>query len=373
MFHLALALPRFPFHVPRRYLVALVIGALLPITAAAPVSAALGIKIVAYYGDCNFGGNSAGANKTIKLVWKDSSGSLKSTQTVKSKANGTWASRCEALERVEVGDTIKATIGTSSHLVTAPRLTASVDREANTVSGFGPVNSNTFQVDVYSYGGGFTITNHSTLTPSSGGTGAWSTDFTGLLDILGWDDVFVAWGNGHGDVFIRYETAPGLRVWLGRSAVTVAGDPGNHVQVDLSTSGSVLRASTSGSLDFYGYLYSEFPDADAGGVRPVAGDQVAADFAGDATFAIPSMHATGNVTSDKVAGQCPHNDGYLVRVLSPDGSKSQARAGKATSPTGTFTANFATAPTFDIRAGSKIDLYCGLPSGDVVARRSTVP
>jgi hypothetical protein len=368
----ALALPRFPFHVPKRYLMALLIGGLLPITAAAPVSAALGINIVAYYGDCGFGGNSAGANKTIKLVWKDSSGSLKSTQTVKSKANGTWASRCEALERVEIGDTIKATIGTSSHLVTAPRLTASVDRAANTVNGFGPVNSTTLQVDVYSYGGGFTITNHSTLTPSSGGTGAWSTDFTGQLDILGWDDVFVSWDNGIGDVFIRYESVPGMRVWLGRSSVSVTGNPGANVQVDLTTSGSVPRSTVSGSLNFYGYLDTEFLDGDANGVKPAVGDLVTADFATDAHFAIPNIHATATVTTDRVAGQCKQNGGYLVRVLTPDGSKRQVRTGKA-SPTGAFTANFATSPAFDIKSGSKIDLYCGLATGDVVARRSTVP
>jgi hypothetical protein len=371
MSRVAAALPRLSLHLSRRALVALAIGGLLPIVTAAPAAAALGIKLTAYYGDCGFFGSSAGASKTIKIVWKAADTSLKSTQSVKSKLNGAWASKCDGSERVEVGDTIKTTIGTTSRTFTVPKITANVDRVANTVAGIGPANS-TMHVEADTYGSGFSIIDHQTVAGSTAGNGSYAVDFSGVIDILGWDDIYAYWNNARGDQYIRYVTAPGLRVWVGRSYATVVGNPNSRVQVDLADSSDTPRASTTGTLDFWGYLGTEFLDADGAGVNPAIGDHVAADFASDAHLTVPNIHATANVGTNVVNGHCLAGLGFSVRVYAPDRSRIADRIGTANG-SGNFTANFASTPSLDIRSGDKMDLYCGLATGDIVARHSTIP
>jgi hypothetical protein len=365
------ALPRFSLRLSRRALVALAIGGLLPIVSAAPASAALGIKLTAYYGDCNFFGTNAGSGKTIKIIWKASNATLKSTQTVKSKLNGTWTSKCDDAERVEVGDTIKTTIGTASRTFTVPKVTAFVDRVTDTVSGIGPANA-TINVEVDTYGGGFSIVDHQTIAGSTAGNGSYTTNFSGTIDILGWDAIFAWWNDSRGDQYVRYAPAPAMRVWLGRPYVSVVGNPNSQIQVDLADSSATPRATTTGRLDFWGFFGSEFLDADGGSVKPAIGDLVHGDFASDADWSIPDIHATANVSTNVVAGHCLAGLGFLVRVNAPDGSKTASRTGTANG-SGNFTANFGTSPSLDIKSGYKVYLYCARSTGDIIARLSTIP
>src|SRR5438105_12086469 len=114
---------------------AAMLAMLLSALTAAPVAAANNVIVFAYLGDCTFSGANAGSNKIVKIDWRDSDGNLKSKHSVTSNGSGDFFTKCEPDELIEAGDVLKTTIGTSNRSFTVPKITAQVDRNADTVAG----------------------------------------------------------------------------------------------------------------------------------------------------------------------------------------------------------------------------------------------
>ena len=63
-----------------------------------------------------------------------------------------------------------------------------------------------------------------------------------------------------------------------------------------------------------------------------------------------------------------------VEAHSRDFVKDGVRLGMQSNPMGgTFLANFATSPSVNISSGDKVDIFCKMDTGDVVAQTLTVP
>ncbi len=88
---------------------------------------------------------------------------------------------------------------------------------------------------------------------------------------------------------------------------------------------------------------------------------------------MPGITATIDKSANKVTANCGlgTNVGIRIDARTRDLSKFQSRAG-FTNGSGVFVANYATSPTYDIVTGDKVDVYCKLPPGDVVAKTFTV-
>jgi hypothetical protein len=345
--------------------------AILPATVSAATSP---ITIHAELGECQWFGDFAGNKKTIVFLWRDSAGKMKSTQRVRSQASGRYDTRCDFGEAIEVGDTIKATIGNKSHTFTIPRLTLASNRADDTVWGYGPANSS---VDVRftsieGFWTGSTAFAHNTPTDANG---LFSYDFTSEGDIRGWDQVEVESPNAHGDIAFIQTTAPTLKLYVGRpDRRNVWGyvAPGTSLEVDLLDSGHIQKAIAAGGVDRFGYFETDFIAADMGFVRAIAGDFVdaTASIGADATWQIPAIPVTIRASSDKVSGTCLPNDGWQVNARSNVADRNAFVTGM-TNASGNFSTDLTS--QMNLQRGDKVNVYCKLPSGDVVARFVTVP
>ena len=348
------------------------LGLALAATIAGPVAAANNVVVLGYFGDCQFAGSHAGASKTVKIEWRDSDGNLKSKHSVTSNGAGNFLSRCEAGELIEKGDVLKTTIGTAVRAFTVPKVTVAVDRFTDIVSGKVDPAADLF-VDVLTYDGGFAEAfgswHSSTPVPSAGSyeTSSWDTS----PQIASWDDVYVSWVNTRGDTFVRYVAATGVRVWVRQQFFEATGNPGAVATVGLLDFSLSLLADGSGRFDRNGQFVGDFLDADGDPVRIKAGNKI--DFAG-ASFDIPIITATANKSTDRVTATCGLGSGHgvLVQIRTRDLSKSSRRTGFIDGG-GTFVANFGGAPSYNIVSGDKIDIFCKVDSGNVVARTFTVP
>jgi hypothetical protein len=350
-------------------------GLLLAMLPASVSAAESQVTIYAEMGSCSWYGFDAGNKKTIAFVWKDSGGALKSKQTVKSRADGSYDSKCDTGEAMEAGDTLKATIGTKSHTFTLPTLTLSSNRDNNTAFGVGPANSSvhvTFESTT-----GFGISNVSfDYTEPTDGAGGYSHDFTSDADMRGWDWLNVEWVNGHGDLAYVDHYTPTLKIWVGRpDGVSAWGylNPGAPIDVSLQDSSHIVKGQASDGADRNGYWEGDFVKPNNGGfVRAIAGDFIDATpyIGSDANWEVPAIPVSATASNDKVSGTCQPSEGWEVSAYS-NVAKRFGTTNGMTNASGAFHTDLTS--QMNLQSGDKVDVYCKLVSGDVVARHITVP
>jgi hypothetical protein len=358
----------------RRSAALAVAAALLPVAlVASPVAAVNRIHLFVGLGNCNFSGENAIARTAVKVEWRDSENRLKSKQSVKSNASGAFNTLCENDELVEAGDTIKTTGTNGSKTVTVADLSLRVDRASDVVAGTAPANDE-LVIEVDTYNGKFGAPTVHTLNVQADGSGDWSADFgADSVDIRGFDDAYVVFENpGTLDTYYRHVVAQAARVFVGLPWVTLVGNPGDNAALDLKDGASPL-GTLGGYLDFWGTSISEFLDDGQRIVRPHVGNRVVSATYPDIDFTIPAVSATINTASNKVTAHCGQaGRGVSVLAHTRNFSKAVERHG-VTAGGDTFLANFGNAPKFDLVSGSKVDVYCKLAKGDVVAREYTLP
>ena len=321
------------------------------------------VLFVASITDCTVSG-AAPANKTIKVTWKDSDGSLKHVQTVKSSATGFFQTTCDDSEQVERGDVFTAKIGSSPpRSFTVPALGFHIDRVADTITGKGPALTDlTMAFDGVP----------TTLTTTTLGDGTFDYDAHGKVDIIGAGRVTVSFKAGQGDIVQRSLQAPYLAAYRGSADIYMLGRPGSVVEVQLFN-GSTNLADVDCTVGPTGGCWLTFTDADGHPVRAQTGMRVVStDIASDADFVIPNVTVTGTPSSDVISGTClTGNPGaYYVTAWRAAGSGSVSRSG-TTNAQGKFSTDVTA--RFDLRSGDKILEECGLATGDWIERRITVP
>jgi hypothetical protein len=358
----------------RRSAALAVAAVVLPVALlASPVAAVNHIKLFVGLGNCSFSGENAIARTTVKVEWRDSENRLKSKQSVKSNAAGAFGTLCEDDELVEAGDIIKTTGTNGSKTVTVADLSLHVDRASDVAGGTAPWNDE-LVIEVDTYNGKFGAPTVHTLNVQADGNGDWSADFgADSVDIKGFDDVWVVYLNpGTVDTYYRHVTAQAARVFVGSPWVSFVGNPGDNATLALKDGASPL--GTLGSyLDYWGTSVGEFLDTGQRAVRPHIGNHVVSATYPDIDFTIPAVSATFSAASDKVTAHCGQaGRGVSVLAHTRNFSKVIQRHG-VTAAGDAFVANFANAPKFDLVSGSKVEVYCKLAKGDVVAREYTLP
>ena len=378
------------FRRARRASVAALLGALAPtLLIASPVAAANNIVISALFGDCGFFGQAAGPDKTIFIEWRDAEGELKSKHKVRSDPFGDFFTKCDIGEIVESGDVLRTQVGTNLanvRLFTVPKITAIVDRVADTVTGKVQTNGlDTLIVEVDTYDGGFgSPLAHEAQPTFTADTGVQSyttgATWDAAPDIQGGDDVFAVWIGTRGDTFVRQLTAEAMQVWIRQPFVNFIGNPGDLIHADLESSLAVHRADANVAITtFGGGAAGTWADADGDTVRARPGDHVLADFASDAAdVVLPTISATINKSTDRVTVDCNITEsgqtGVLVQARKLNFSDFAARFGfQSNASGGTFVANFANNDAVNIAAGDKVDVYCKYATGDIAAQTFTVP
>lgn len=339
--------------------VAAIVGALcLGVLPAATSAAGPIARFTANYNDCSVYGVAA-PNRTIKVTWKDSDGSLKHVQTVTSKANGTFRTTCDDDELVERGDTFTAKIGTTSRSFTVPRLGFWIDRDSDQIQGK-TLSSTTVRV---AWPTGVAEVN----TESDG---SFSYDASGDTDLIGSDWVKVSFESTAGDLVLRWLQVPFVTVFRGRAGIFLRGRPGATIEAQL-LDGSTTRAEVDCRVGTSGGCSLSFIDEDGHLVPARAGDRVVSTDIG-ADFIIPEVTVKGAIGTDVISGTClaGTSSPFYVEAYRPSGPGFASRSGTTTA-SGTFSRDITS--SMDLRSGDKIYAECQLPSGDWVARFITVP
>ena len=342
----------------------------LLIAGVAPVAAASNVNVFAEIGASQVFGQHAGAHKAVKLEWRDSDGALKSKQSVVSASDGSWISDAEPGEVVEAGDTIKMTIGATSATYTVAAITANADRVSDMVSGRAPANSQ-IVVTVWNFNGGFVDYTQEQEVVAVNGVGSYSADFStgsSASDIKGFDAVFATLIDNRGDASEYSLSASALRIWEGRAAFDVVGNPGSSAEATLTRSATQLSDVTVPIGPDAFRDGNSFVDADGQRVRSQAGDQVQSNASSDENFTLPNVVITANKSTARATVNCGLGNGYGVEIVVLD------RYGNAFGFGYGFTANGGvfTVKALKIKSGYKIDAYCKLATGDVVAKVLTV-
>jgi len=341
--------------------------ALLPTAAsAASFNPQLNIGI----GNCSVDGWNAGSTKTVVLTWKDSDGGLKNKQTVTSDSGGNFSTNCDSSEQVEVGDTIRVTIGTRSRTLTVPKLTITVDRISNTVSGQGPAGD---WVGVQACERAMGC--YDASEPTDGTTGAYSHDFSSDVDITGAGYARVNWTSPQGDDIQSNADAQQILIWEGRTpwggSFNASGPAGLHFTVHLLNGSLSNIGDGQAVLNARGYSSGDILDSHGARVRAHAGDTIdATDLVSDAYFVLPAISVSGNATTDRVSGTCLPNSPFWFEAYAPDYSRDTTRSG-TTDGTGFFSRKITS--SMNLKRGDHIDVECTLSTGDTVAKHITVP
>jgi hypothetical protein len=349
--------------------------------AAIPAAAANNTIFTVYLGDCGFSGENAGANKTVKIEWRDSEGDLKSKHSVTSNASGAFTSKCDAGELVETGDVLKTTIGTAARTFTVPRITAYAGRVSTSVTGNTSPTPSSLIVVAVKWNGGFTseyTTTHTSIAQMVGSAGDFETSTWDEIPLLeGWDEVFVEWFNARGDAAVRHIRIGGVRLWLRQPFVEIVGNMRSQFAIELQRPAGTWVTDVNGSLPYSGYAVALFQsNLDNETIRLRPGDRVIVSSPSGRTYDLPTINATINKATDRVTvnSTCNYVGPGIVYVVvrKADMSKSQHRTGYL-SPGGQFDANFATGQKWNIVSGDKVDIYCRAMYGDEFAKTFTVP
>jgi hypothetical protein len=281
---------------------------LLPGVAAAASN--LAIYVPAINGNCLY--FRAPANQTLTLTWKDSAGALKESASIPTGVSGD-PNYCSTSNVIEVGDHLKVTLGSNSHKLTIPNITARVNRVTDVIKGTGPVGAH---LGIDCGGGPFGAFEpcqwHKNVTVNSAGN--WSVQIP--FDVYGGWTMHASWFNSYGDLVSRNVTVPYFQVFIGQARFSGIARPGISAMVDLQDASMVDKGSASADSDpITGWFTGQLRD-DANHVVPVAvGDRVSSDIAPDASFVVPEIDARATAADDHVWGQCELTPAYNLGVF----------------------------------------------------------
>jgi hypothetical protein len=341
--------------------------ALLPGTAlAATPPITFGLEMF----DSCIGGHS-GANVTIDLVWRDSTGALKDQGSTTSGNFGSW-SFCSTAPGVWVvgGDKIKASDGTYTRKYVVPNLTLILDRASNMATGTGPAGRTIRVCSTWSLFGDYEKCHGVRV----GQDGQWA--FDPGRDIRGGIWARVAWTSPNNDFLGASAQAPFVAVTLGKPAFFGVGSPRANVAIYLGDSYGAIGHATG---DQWGGFGGKFHAEHGQLVSVAVGDHLTASIASDADWIVPDVDGSANKTTDVVTGKCwdTGTSGQFVEVIIMRSGHDRGHAWQGTEPDGTFTLDFQDPPGFsspaNIRSNDHITVACWQATGDKVQLKFRVP
>lgn len=270
---------------------------LMPATTVA--ASTLAIYVPAIGGECLY--FKAPANKTLTLIWKDSAGTLKEQASIPTGVSGD-PFYCSDNNVIEVGDRLKDVIGSNSHKLTIPNITARVNRVTDVIKGTGPAGAH---LSIDCGGGPFGAFEpcqwHKNVTVNNAGN--WQAQIP--FDVYGGFRMHASWFNSYGDLVTRNVTVPYFQVFLGQARFSGIARHDITATVDLQDASMVDKGSGSGHSDPYsGWFTGQLRDSGNNLVDVDPGDYVSSNVAPNASFQVPEIDATATASDDHVWGQC---------------------------------------------------------------------
>lgn len=361
-------------HAPKATVIAvgaaLLLAVSLPgIAAAAPVPIRFDIYLG---GQCVDG--VASPDAVVDVVWKDATGAVKARVTALN-FYGRW-SYCapDPSTVVEIGDSIKASDGSSTRTLVLPRLTVNVNRVDDVVRGKGPAGA---MLRLNCGGGPFPSPFepcqwHANVRVAA--SGSWS--LRPGWDLLGGESFGIRWLSAAGDKVWAFGAGPFVTVTLGSSRFSGATRPNRtaHLVIRDGTTFDVLATGSAVGGGFSG----RFRDNQGHAVPISAGDILSSDISPDIDWIVPDIDAAASPSTDVVSGRCydAGTAGDVVKIRLFRAGQQRGWAIEGTESDGSFSVYFPGIVFPDpavVKSGDRILISCMQTNADSVQKSFIVP
>jgi hypothetical protein len=343
------------------------IGVLLATVVAAGVlvttPAAAAGPVVAFHpvvGACNPRGN-ATPNLRFRLTIRSSGGSLKLDRTITTDGDGSWAAPCG--KDIAAGDVLTAKRnGTPIRTFTVPRLTLTIDRKGDILTGSAPKAEKVTVIVRSCEAQSMGCEDALNAGHEVAANGSWTWPVGELVDIRGTDDVTIIWFGAKDDTVEAIFYPPSLRVRRGSPGVFVTGvKPGGTTTVTSVRDGSAFASLTTTASPF-GYAGGALKrNGTKAAVR--VGDTVRLKGIADVRLAVTDTTVSFSPDGLDASGLCQPNGTGAISALTGSGD-----ATFESGPDGSFSATMSD----PVAPGDKVLLICATPAGDALWRTVTV-
>jgi hypothetical protein len=352
--------------------VALVVGSLLATGWASSVSAATRpLTVTASIGSQCIDGR-AKSNAFLRVIVRDSTGSIKGRSAETADASGYWEF-CTYSQPILSGDRVNVLVFSTGQkrVFTIPRLSLTVDRVSDIVSGRGPSNST---LKIEAAGSTVLLDDYYDVIEkvTTDATGAYSFDFSSDgIDLIGGATLTITWKHAGGAVQVwRQAVVPYVLVSLGSADFYGATQPNRHIGITLTE--GVDTVATGDAVGDSGIFYNPgeftgmFVDADDDPYLVKGGEWLDAPALGsDGSFLIPAIGGTANLAADTVSGTCVPFGAYLVVATSANYYDYGVDYG-VVAANGSFTAHLGS--QMNLRRNADVQIYCVTTGGDVITQ-----
>ena len=224
----------------------------------------------------------AAPGMVVTLTLKDNGGGVKATTAVLANEVGYFSADfrsntvCGKID-IAVGDSVEMQYGVQPLVVVqAVNTTIAVNTATDVISGAAPANG---KVRAYVYDDYNVRTAYKTVTAD--GFGAYTADFSGVLDILLGNYTSATYHDAQDNEVYgsNLYAAPYVHAYLTDwGELWVAAQPNELVTAMLKNALDVVKGTASGIAGRNGYLYLSYADSSGANVVPVAGDRVHVTF-----------------------------------------------------------------------------------------------
>ena len=291
---------------------------------------------------------------------------LKDRVRVTSSDSG-YVSACFA-DQIVSGDRLRASASGSTRTVTVPKLSLSINRVTDVVSGVAPAGVLvTFGLSKYA---GLTNTSEQRYAyATANGAGSYSVDVTSTFNLIGGDYVYGAINVGS-DYYNVSTTVSYVHVLRASALIDGYLGQSRSATITLMTPTDAVRgrAVVVGESQI-GSFSGRFITSTGIGVNARMGDKVSGTFASDAAFTIPDVRVSADPATDILTGKCPPTRSYKMWARRANYS-AQATVTGTSGPTGVFSRDVTA--TMNILSNDVLEVWCKLPTGDQVGRRGRV-
>ena len=240
-------------------------------------------------------------NTEVNVLLKDSSGTIKATETRNSYHDGYFYAYFDVL--IAAGDSVEVTPAVGEMLsLDVPILTAEADLDADTVSGTAPASS-TIRVEV---NGGYQAWYWIYLDVTTDGSGSYVADFSDKVDITRGDWVYASYTNPDDNIFYLNFCVPILRVRINNNYVSGYTTPNTEVTLVLKDSSGSVKATETRNSYYDGHFYAYF-EAEGEDIPIIAGDtvEVTPDVGEVLSVEVPVLTVQADIDADTVYGMAP--------------------------------------------------------------------
>ena len=235
-------------------------------------------------------------NAAVHVVWKSAGGSVKAAVDLTTGSGGSWG-YCSPSNQLRVGDTIRATSGSSARTFTMRDVTLNGNRVTHRFSGIGLPGATG---DLWFHSGIFAdfYENYQVVADSQG---HWSFPDGAYGGI----DATIDWVTTQGDWLHAAILVPYVDVTIGRATTEGGSSALSAVSVNLrDPATNALRGRATATSANWGFFSGSFRDAAGDLVAVRVGDRVVSPIASSLDWHVPEITGSADVANDLVAGKC---------------------------------------------------------------------